>query len=105
MNQQLQDFPALKNELELSLARTILTQLDTGAITHGQSQQISQYILARIDEAVDPQGILLFLQDLSQKWNMFETLFNFFKIKVADTQQTDVKLEEVKQNLSVLNNT
>jgi len=87
-------------EIELSLSRVILTQLEKGTITHDQSRKIAQYILSQIDDIKNSSQLLIFLQNLNQKWIFFESTYGLYKLRMNDEIKTNQKIEEVNEKLS-----
>lgn len=104
MDQKNDNLDDVLKEVELSLARTLLVQLDKGAITYEQSQEIARYILSEIDKVKDSGQLLTFLQELTGKWNIFENTRGLYRLKIMDSVKTDQKLEEVTNKLSQINN-
>lgn len=94
-----EEFEAQKKEIELSIIRTVLTQLEKQTITYDQSREIARYILLHIDEVNTSEQLLTFLQALALKWNIFESLKGLYRLKVGELVQTQEMLEETKDKL------
>lgn len=73
-----------KNEIELSLARTILTQLEKKTISFSQAQTMARFIVERIDDATTEDTLIRFLQTLAKQWEIFSTTYEFYKIHSND---------------------
>lgn len=104
MDQNVNSFDSEIKEIELSLSRVILTQLEKGTITYDQSREIARYILSQIDDIKNSSQLLVFLQSLYQKWNFFESTYGLYKLRMNDEMITGQKLEEVSNQLSKINN-
>lgn len=102
MNVSLPSYEEQKNEIELSLARTILTQLEQDKISYEQSQEMARYILDGMETATNPQTLLTFLQTLSAKWQMFESTVGLYRLKVKDEIETKDELQQAQQELQAL---
>lgn len=100
----MQDFAAIKNEVEVSLTRTLLTQIENGGIPYEDAQSIARYILLHIDKVATHNDLLVFIQGLTAKWQMFESLLGLYKMKIKATEETNVQLEAVHDKLSALTN-
>lgn len=105
MNVSLPSFEEQKNEVELSLARTIVTHLEQQKIAFEESQAIAQYILDGMHTATTPAQLLSFMQTLSAKWPMFESVAGLYRLKVKDELQTEDELQETKAALQALGGT
>lgn len=99
------DFVVQKKEIELSLARTILTQLESKAITYQQSQEIAKFIVLHINNTSNTQQLLAFLQSLALKWNFFQGIYDLYRLKAGEIVKTHKELEETKEKLSTITNT
>lgn len=84
MHQGNDTFLDKKNQIELSLARTILTQLEKKAISFEKAQEIAGFINLYVDDIRNPSQLTSFLRDLSLQWNMFETVYQFYNIHEGD---------------------
>lgn len=104
MNQNLQDFNRQKDEVELSLARTVLTQIEKENLSYSESQEIAKEILSQIDDIKETRQLLIFLRTLSQRWKIFENLFELYKLKMNEIKVKNEKLEEAKEQLSTIIN-
>ncbi len=103
MNLIADDFQRHKEEIELSLARTIYTQLDKDTLSYDQCREIAQFVLERIDEVNDETSLMVFLEELSIKWPLFESLKGLVRLKVSDASETAKKLQQAKDQLSQIN--
>lgn len=93
------EFEKKKKEIELELAKTILTLVEAQKITFAQSQEIARYILSRMEEVRTIQDLILLLSEVSGKWEGFKEIYELRSMRVGDTMQTKEKLEEVKSQL------
>ncbi len=100
MNVSLPSYGEQKNEIELSLARTILTQLEQQKISYEESQDIARFILAGVDNAPDHQSLLSFLQTLVAKWPVFESTYGLYRLKVKDELETQQELKDTQSALA-----
>jgi len=100
MDQNTNNFDSEIKEIELSLSRVILTQLEKGTIAYDQSREIAQYILSQIDDIKNSNQLLIFLQNLNQKWIFFESTYGLYKLRMNDEIKTNQKIEEVNEKLS-----
>ena len=98
------DFEANKKEIEVSLTRTILTQLDKENITSLEAQEMARYILGEIDIADTMDKMLFFLQTLSKRWPVFESIAGFYKIRVKEAKEAESKANEIKNIQNKLSN-
>lgn len=89
-----------KKEIEASMARTVYTLLakETEA-DYRQARDISQFILARIEDINDHAQMLTFLEELATKWPMFESLRGLVRMKVSDVSQSQEKLKQAQASL------
>lgn len=74
------NFETQKKEIELSLARTLLTKCNKEQITFKQMQEIAGYIRLYIDDIRSARQMVSFLKDLSSQWDIFKTLYEFYKL-------------------------
>lgn len=93
------NFAEQKNEIEVSLARTILTQLDKKAVTFDQAQEMARFILSQIDTINNIDQMSSFLQNLSKKWPVFESTAGFYKLRAIEARQTEGKIQELTSSL------
>jgi hypothetical protein len=93
------NFEDFKKEIELALADAILKQTQEEKITFEQSQDISRYILSKIDDAKSVQDLVMLLQDVASKWDGFKETYELYTLKVGDKVETQQKLEQVKEQL------
>lgn len=81
-----------KKEIELSIARTIVTQVKNGNIEFATGQQIAQYTLEHIDTTKTGEDLVMFLGDLAKKWPIFATLHELFKVRMNETKHIEEQL-------------
>lgn len=84
MTQQNKDFSGQKKEIELSLARTILTQLDKRVITFEQASEIARHIVSKLESATDEKKLLDLLQEIAKRWDIFSTTHGFYKMRLHE---------------------
>ena len=97
-----ESFAKQKKDIELSLARTMLTFIEKGTYTYEQSQEIARFILREIGLAKTPEQVLSFLEKLTLKWPVFENLRGLYRIKVKDVANSRKRMGEVSQSLASL---
>lgn len=100
MDENKTTFEQEKQNLEISLARTIYTQLDQKALSYDEATEISRDILLKIDDVTNKEEMMSFLEELTQKWKIFGTINDLLKLKTTDSLQTAEKLEDVKEDLT-----
>lgn len=84
MQHQLPDnFVSNKKEIELSLARTLLTQIEKKSFTFKKAQEIARFIVDKLDNLTTPKKLLDFLHGLSTRWVIFFTTYEFYKMRLA----------------------
>lgn len=93
-------FKREKEEVELSLARTIYTQLEQGTLPYKDAQKIAQFVLSRAEKIKNREQLFLMLDEMAKQWPIFETIRGLFKLKMADQQKTQEGLSNAKQILS-----
>lgn len=81
-----------KKEIELSIARTIVTQVKNGNLTFEIGQEIAKYTLAHIDTTKTQEDLVLFLEDLSKKWDVFATLHELFRGRMNEVKKVEEQL-------------
>ena len=81
------DFSDQKKGIELSLARTILTQLEKKMFTFAKTQEISRFIVDKLDELTTPKKLLDFLHVLSSRWAIFTTIHAFYKMRLEEEKE------------------
>jgi len=94
---QLENFEEQKREIELSLARILLTQLQKKTITFEECQEIAKYILEGIPVVGNSEELLEFLKIISQQFSIFETTYGFYKCRIDD----DKKMMQAKESLNI----
>ncbi len=77
------NFEAQKKEIELSLARTILTKIEKKIITFKEGQEIARFIVDRLDNVRGEEKFLVFLNDLAKQWDIFATTRDLYRINYA----------------------
>jgi len=100
---QLENFEEQKREIELSLARILLTQLQKKTITFEECQEIAKYILEGIPVVGNSEELLEFLKIISQQFSIFETTYGFYKCRIDDDKKLLAKrTKEMFQELEIL---
>lgn len=94
-----EDFESQKNGIELSLARTLLTQLQKKTMTFEKCQSIAKDILEGMNTTTNPHELLEFLQVISREYPIFETAYGFYKLRINDEE----KMQQTKNNLQTVN--
>jgi len=89
-----------KNEIGLSVTRTILTQVEKKLISFEQSQEMAQYVLGGIDKTTTAQALLEFLQKLTEKWDLFATIYELFRLRLREQAQIEHSLKQAQDALA-----
>lgn len=89
------DFVRAKNEIELSLARTLVTKIEKKIITFDKGQEIARFIVDKLDSLKTPKKLSHFLQELSDQWDIFSTTHAFYKLRLDQ----DHKLKSASNQL------
>lgn len=85
-----------KKELEKQIVEIAISALENGAITEDGLGDMSQYVLSRIDKIKNEEELAAFLKDLSQRWNMFNPLFQEQKGLVQE-EKDDATADKAEQ--------
>jgi hypothetical protein len=67
-------FEAYKNKIELRIAGILQEKLSNGIINADQSDEMATYILDNIDFTKTNSELLTFVENLSAKWPIFNTI-------------------------------
>ncbi len=81
-------------------ADIIIAALDKGAMVLDDSQAASQFILNNIDLTKTNQDLLIFLEDLSTKWPIFQPYY----LSKKNESDSKTKIGQIQQQLSELTN-
>lgn len=71
-----------KEELQRALVDVITEALEKGEINLDQMKEASAYILEQTEQVSSPIQYIDFLQNLSQKWAIFSSVFKDYKDRV-----------------------
>lgn len=102
MDYSQKDFLNKKKEIELSLARTILTQVEKRAITFDKAREMARFIVDRLEGLTTPKKLADFLSDLSEKWNVFGTLYEFYKMRLEEEKELSNFIKHKGKSLASL---
>lgn len=95
-------FENQKKEIELSLARILLTQLQKKTFTFQESQKIANYLLEGLDSVENSDQLLEFLKIISKEFPVFGTTYGFYKLRREEEIKMQHSLSSVKNNLQSL---
>lgn len=93
-------FEDQKNEIGLSVARTILTQLEKNLIPFDDGKTMSRFVLDGIDKATNADELLAFLQKLTGKWDLFATVYELFRLRLREQAQIEASLKQTQEALA-----
>lgn len=93
-------FEDQKNEIGLSVTRTILTQLEKNLIPFAQGQEMARFVLDGIDKTGTPDELLAFLEQLTKKWDLFATVYELFKLRLREQAQIEKSLQQTQEALA-----
>lgn len=93
-------FDDQKNEIGMSLARTVLTQLEKDLIPFAQGQEMSRFVLEGIDKTTNADELLVFLEKLTKKWDLFATIHELFKLRLREQAQIEASLRQTQDALA-----
>jgi len=89
-----------KRDIEKKIVETIISALEAYQITEDQYNEISKYILEQIDGVRTHHDLMVFLRELTAKWNIFSfvlTLENG-EVKKLEDNTAIKKVEELVNN-------
>lgn len=91
----------LKNKTYEQLKEAMVNGLVKKDLSEEQAGESARYISFHLGEVESPEELTLFLDDLSDRWNIYKNVS--LEIKTAQSQEEDrVKLQEVKKELKSL---
>jgi len=93
-------FEDQKNEIGLSVTRTILTQLEKNLIPFAQGQEMARYVLDGIDKTANADELLAFLGKLTKRWDLFATIYELFKLRLREQAQIEASLRQTQEALA-----
>lgn len=76
-----------KKEVERRIMEKIISSLENNDITEEDYNNISEFILARIDNVKSHHDLLVFLRELSEKWNIFAFVLTLENGEVKDVKE------------------
>lgn len=94
------NFEDQKNEIGLSVTRTILTQLEKDLLPFEEGKQMAAYVLEGIDKTTTADELLQFLQKLTEKWDLFATIYELFKLRLREQAQIEESLRQTQEALA-----
>lgn len=96
------NFEEQKNQIEVSLARILLTQLQKKTLAFKKCQEIASYLLEGLDSVKNSDQLLEFLQIISKEFPVFGTTYGFYKLRREEEIKIQHSLSNVKNNLQSL---
>jgi hypothetical protein len=91
----------LKNKTYEQLKEAMINGLVKKDISEEQAGESARYISFHLSAVESPEELTLFLEDLSNRWNIYKNVS--LDIKTTQSQQEDLaKLQEVKKELGSL---
>lgn len=82
-----------KELIERQTLEAIATALEKNEMTEADIPPISKFVLEQIDKIQDIDQLIIFLQELSNKWPIFRGLFEVEKGKVREESEKIVAIE------------
>ena len=86
-----------KREVEKSLARTTLTQIEKGTISFAQGQEIANFILQKIDQITTEEELVSFVYEMSEKWPIFDTIKEVVRLRMNESKEVEKQLQKARQ--------
>lgn len=85
-----------KKEVERRIVETTISALEHNQITEDQYDDISKYILEKIDSVKTHHDLMVFLRELTQNWNMFSFVLTLENGEVKSLEEKKA-VEKVEQ--------
>jgi len=88
---------AHKNQIYEKLADAMITALENGEVNEQEAAQASQYILDHFERLATKEALIMFLEELSNKYHTFTSVLvevkseEIFKDKKIQSLQTQLK--------------
>lgn len=93
-----------RKEVYDDLAEAMISAVERGEMLYEEGQESANFILEKLDHITNAQELLAFLQELSNKWKIYEPVFT--KIKGQEQQQADAtQIADIENNLNQITNT
>ena len=89
-----------KKEVERRIMETIISSLEKSELTESQYQEISAFILEKIDSVKTHHDLMVFLRDLTAKWSVFSFVLTLENGEVKNIKENTAaeKAEELVKN-------
>ncbi len=109
MDRGLSDFGQKKKKVVNEIANILITALQKDLFTSDEGQIIAKYVLEKTRSSASEQDLIKFLQDLSEKWPLFQKVsqsnreaIQLDQKLVQSTSQDQEKIETIKKQLNEL---
>jgi hypothetical protein len=90
-----------RKEIYHDLAELMLAALEEGVMTTEESEDSSAFILEKLDAVQNGDQLISFLEELKNKWAVYENVYTGVKSKYAQSTDTQ-KIEEIQSKLQQL---
>lgn len=85
-----------KKEVQRKIVETVISSLEQDKITEAQFDEISAYILEKVEPVKTHHDLIVFLRELSAKWNIFSFILTLEDGEVKKIEQNQ-KADEIQQ--------
>lgn len=79
-----------KKEIESKLVTQILSSLEQNKISLQDMKEIANFILDRIEVVKDKTQLIIFLEGLQNKWNVFKNIYLVYKNMMLEEKEKAV---------------
>lgn len=92
--------PEHKKEVQRRIMEALLSPYEKGEITRADFDEISKFILERDPNILTHNDLVVFLRDLTAKWNIFSSVLTLENEEVSNVEQNKAaeKIEELAQS-------
>ena len=87
------------SDMEAQFLRMLLEGIKGGTIKFEDGQKIARFVLSRIDDIKNQSQLVVFLHDLSEKWEIFAQLYKVETVRITEIGTQEKKLDEIKSQL------
>lgn len=93
-----------REKIYKELAEVMLHDLEAGQISIEESKKLSQFILDHLDSVKTYTELSSFLQELVNKWPVYKTVSMQLQDDLEDKNLKEEKIEEIREDISHINN-
>lgn len=86
-------------DIEAQFLRMLLDGIKEGRIKFQDAQNIAKFYLLRIDSIKNQSQLVVFLHDLTDKWEAFDQLYKLETVRLNEVDIQAKKLEDIKNQL------